>query len=281
MLSVFYPVISRSIKSRRKITIFHLPRSTFAVNTYRSLFSSRSIVTFSTYHEVRFFKRNGKLFVRILPNEIRDKWFTQERAHKREVKKATAATRQAVMATGNKNNIPQSEPEIEKTLSVIEEEISPIVCSNDSDKITAFQPSLTNPPALNQMFPEDQSSQGEVQVLPKKISRMSEASLNVDFVKMSTWGARTQSGELEERGGPIPGTLRVPSSCSSAKREGWQGPRQAVFWNSDKNAPKPVVLQPGQQRPFHVGSDNQVRRQPLKKIQRGDNLYKKKTNLIK
>ena len=44
-----------------------------------------------------------------------EKW----RTHKREVKKATAATRQAVMASGNNNTISQTDPEIEKILSVI------------------------------------------------------------------------------------------------------------------------------------------------------------------
>ena len=145
----------------------------------------------------------------------------------------------------------------------------------DSDKVTT-----TKPPALKRMFPEDESSQGDVWVLPKKISRMSEASLNVDFVKMSTWGARTQSGELEERGGTIPETLRAPSSCYSAKREGCRGPSPATTWSSNETGPESVVFQPRQQKPFHVGPDNPVRRQPLKKIQRGDNLFKK-TNLIK
>ena len=41
----------------------------------------------------------------------------------------------------------------------------------DSDKVTT-----TKPPALKRMFPEDESSQGDVWVLPKKISRTSESS---------------------------------------------------------------------------------------------------------
>ena len=63
-----------------------------------------------------------------------EKW----RTHKRDVKKATAATRQSVMAIGNTKTVPPIIPDIEKTLSIIEDEINPINYSMDLDKVSVL-----------------------------------------------------------------------------------------------------------------------------------------------